>query len=257
MRKHKLNWNLISYELMNVIGNWYIPFFGMIFPVLLGLLLGLSVFKDVPEQVLPEVLTTFVLTMLNLVPLAVVFLGHASIYSQEQEQKIPLRLQLFGISPSDLMWAKMIAFAIVMAVGLAIDLLILGFVLKIKAPKPAGLLVVVLSLYGIAGALFMLAHGVANRIRKFGPTYSIVMVLYFTFMILGGSMGLQPNDFPPVMKQISSVMPFQYISSDFYAIWAGQPYNYAPFLQGLIFLTDISALIMLYSFMYRRNRASL
>ena len=121
--------------------------------------------------------------------------------------------------------------------------------------RPAGFGIVLLSMYLLAVILFMLAHGIANWIRKFGPTYAVVMLLYFAFMFLGGMMGMSSSRLPGPVRFIAELLPYHYITEDFLGVWRGESYNYAPFIQAMLLLTAVSALVMVSSFIYRRHRS--
>ena len=91
----KMSKQFLFYELRNLVGNWYIPFFGVAFPIFFSMIIGRAVLSEVPKAQVSMVATSIMLSFLNLLPLAVVFLGHCSLYSQELEKRIPLRMQLF------------------------------------------------------------------------------------------------------------------------------------------------------------------
>lgn len=251
----KLNRYYLLNELKNLIGNWYIPFFGIVFPLLMTQIIIRAVLRDVPETAVQQVTTTIALSFLQLVPLAVVFLGHASLYSQEMEKRVPLRMQLFGYSQSTQMFSRMISLLLFFTFGLFLNLLVFYLSLNLLAPTLQGFLLTLLVYYILGIILFMLAHGIANFFRKFGPTYGLGMTLYFAFMILGGLMGITRDQLPSLLKPLSNLLPFGYIAEDIYRVWIGQSYNWMPLIQSLLFLGGVSAIVMLLSFRYRKNQA--
>ena len=251
----KLSSYYLLNELKNLIGNWYVPFFGIAFPLLMAQIIIRAVIRDVPEIAIQEVTTTIALSFLQLVPLAVIFLGHASLYSQEMEKKIPLRMQLFGYSQSTQMLSRMISLFVFFTFGLFVNFLVFELTLDILAPTVKGFLLTTFIFYLLGVILFMLAHGIANFFRKFGPTYAVGMTLYFAFMILGGMMGINRDQLPGFLKPISKLLPFGYVGEDIYKVWVGQSYNWIPLIQALLFLGGVSAIVMLLSFRYRKNQA--
>ena len=251
----RLNRYYLLNELKNLIGNWYIPFFGIVFPLLMAQIIIRAVLKDVPETAVQQVTTTIALSFLQLVPLAVVFLGHASLYSQEMEKRVPLRMQLFGYSQSTQMFSRMISLLIFFTFGLFLNLLVFYLTFNLLSPTIQGLLLTLVVYYLLGIILFMLAHGIANFFRKFGPTYGVSMGLYFAFMILGGMMGINKEQLPDFLKPISKLLPFGYVGEDIYKVWTGQRYNWMPLIQALLFLGGVSAIVMLLSFRYRKNQA--
>lgn len=251
----KLNRYYLLTELKNLTGNWFIPFFGIVFPLFMAQIIIRAVVTDVPEAVMQEVSTTIALSFLQLVPLAVVFLGHASLYSQEMEKRIPLRMQLFGYSQSTQMLVRMISLLIFFTFGLLINLLVFKLTLDVATPTLMGFFLTVLVYYLLGVILFMLAHGIANFFRKFGPAYGVSMTLYFAFMILGGMMGITKDQLPSFLKPLANLLPFGYVGQDIYKVWVGQSYNWIPLIQALLFLGGVSAIVMLLSFRYRKNQA--
>ncbi|MDI9471056.1 MAG: ABC transporter permease [Bacillota bacterium] len=253
-RNGRFRW-LVRYELFNLFGVIYVPFFGLVFPLLMSFLLANTALLEVPAAFRQEAVSRLVLSMLQMVPLAAIFLGHGALYSQEQEKQVPLRLELFGLTPTLQMLAKMTSQIIFMTFALAVNLGILIPSLNVLRPTPAGFSIVLLSMYLMAVILFMLAHGIANWIRKFGPTYAIVMLLYFAFMILGGMMGMSSSKLPGPVRFVAELLPYHYITEDFLDVWQGKSYNFAPFIQAMLLLTAVSALVMVSSFIYRRHRS--
>ena len=138
---------------------------------------------------------------------------------------------------------------------IAINLGLYYLTLGIAAPTLMGFILTVLVYFVIGVILFMLAHGIANFFRKFGPAYGVSMTLYFVFMILGGMMGIRQNQLPPALRFVSKLLPLSYVSEDLYVVWLGKSYNWMPLIQSLLFLGGVSAIIMLLSFRYRKNQA--
>ncbi len=251
----KLSSYYIKNEFMGILSNWYIPFFGIAFPLFMGQIISRAVLPEVPKIAVHEVSTSIALSMLQIVPLAVVFLGHSSMYSQDVEKKIPLRMQLYGFSQSTQMASRLLAMMIFFTIGIGINILASMLTFDMAKPTVKGFILTMLLYYILGGILFMLAHGIANFVRKFGPTYGISMTIYFLFMILGGMMGIRQEQLPEALQTVSKLLPFNYMSREAYKIWTGASYNWAPLMQSLLFLGGISAIVMLLSFRYRKGQA--
>ena len=255
MKPKTLTMRLIRHELVGLASNWFIPFFGVVFPLLLGILLASIALADVPEAYLPEARTGLMLSISQIIPLAVVLLGHSASYSQELENKIPLRMRLFGFPEHVTLSAKLIAEFVFMTFAIILYVTVFFSIYELIDPTPKAAIVTVLAVYLEGFISFMLAHGIANFFRKFGPTYAVTMVIYFAFMMIGGMMGVQLNQMPAALRFIASYLPFSYFSQDFVDVWKGQPYSYGPFIQSLIVLGAISAIVLVLSIIYRKNRA--
>lgn len=251
----KLNRFYIMNELRNLLFNWYIPGFGILFPLLMSQIIIRAVIRDVPAAAHQEISTSIALSFLQLVPLAVVFLGHSSLYSQEMQKKIPLRMQLFGFSQGTQMLGRMISLMIFFTAGIIINLGVFSLTLELAIPTLKGFFLTILIYYLLGIILFMLAHGIANFFRKFGPAYGVSMAMYFGFMVLGGMMGIRVEQLPSFLKPIANLLPFGYVSNDVYKVWIGQSYNWIPLVQALLFLGGLSAIVMLLSFRYRKDQA--
>jgi len=99
----------------------------------------------------------------------------------------------------------------------------------------------------------MLAHGIANLVKKFGLTYLITMILYFGMMILSGMMGITVDQLPKGVKVVSNLLPSTYFNKDFYTVWVGKSYNYGPMIQSYIFMMAIAG-ILLFIMTYRSKK---
>lgn len=247
---------LLGYELRNIFGNWYIPFFGLVFPVMMAILISFAALRDVPDAFRQEAVTGVVLGFAQVIPMAGIFLGHSAIYSKELEDRIPVRMQLFGFSQRSIMFAKLQSQMLFQTIALIVHFGVLYFVLDYAMPEPLSAVIYFAMLYLLGIIYFVFAHGIANLFRKFGPSYGVTMGLYFAFLILGGMMGVPVDMLPAPIRAISNLLPFTHLSSpDMVSFWTGGSYNFAPLVQALIFFAALSAAILLGSIAYRRNRA--
>ena len=247
MKKKRLNWYLIQYELRNIIGNIFVVIFGVFFPIMMSVLFSVVFKQQVPKDYYSQMVTATFITMSMIIPLAVLLIGYAANYSQELEKDIPLRLNLFGFQEKTMLAARMVAYLIFTTAALILYIVTDVIFLDIIVPKPGAAFSLIACLYALSVVLFVLAHGLANLFRRFGPTYAVSMLLYFGFMILCGMMGLRVEQLPKVLKVIARTLPMSYISSDFIDFWQGGSYNFAPLIQSFLFFGAVSFLILIIS----------
>ena len=249
-----MNRYTIRYEFQNTLHNVYAVFFGSIFPVLLLHMIVRGTLGDIPKNMKDEVVTTIFIGMAMLIPLASIFLNHAAIYSNELDKKIPERLLLFGFSEKDILLNKVVANLIILT--LCIFIYLGGTVpfLKILKPRFAAAVVWILGIYILAIILMALAHGIATLIGKFGPTYGVVMAIYFAMMILSGYMGIRITDLPNSVRWISDLLPTVQLGNDYIDFWLGREYNFGPLIQSMIFMSALSAVVVLVAFKVRGRK---
>ncbi len=255
MKRKKLNWYLISYELRNITGNIFVIFFGVIFPITMSALFSVIFKTEVPENMYAEAITGLFITMSMIIPMAVLLMGYAANYSQELEKDIPLRMNLFGFQEKTMLAAKLVAYLIFTTAAFILYAVVDSFLLDLQVPKPASALCFIAALYVLSAIFFILAHGIATIFRKFGPTYAVSMFLYFGFMILCGMMGITVDQLPSGLKAIAKVFPMSYISSDFITFWQGGTYNFVPMIQSFLFFGAVSSIILILSI--RKNQRAL
>ncbi|ABX41668.1 ABC transporter permease [Lachnoclostridium phytofermentans] len=239
------NKRMILYELRNVKGNFFTLFFGIAFPIVFSILMPSIIMRDLPESEQSKAIVSVFVTMSMVIPMAVMLLGYAANYSQEVENEVPLRLDLFGIQPKKLFAAKLIAHLIFITITFMIYTLVDFIVLDIPIPAARVIIIWLSCLYLLAIIFFMMAHGITSILKKFGTTYGVIMFMYFAFMILCGMMGLTVEQLPKGLKSIALLLPMSYISKDFVGIWEGGSYNYAPLIQSFIFFAAIAGILVL------------
>lgn len=247
MKKRKCNMRMVLYELRNLNGNLMPHFFGIIFPNFMCYFLAQSVGSGVPAAMRQEVVTTVVLTMTLVMPMAIMLLGYGAIYSQEVEREIPLRMHLFGLEEKSIVLAKIIAHFILLTIAFAIFAIFQLAVMDIQKPAPLSLLCLVVSLYAIGVIFLVIAHALANLLRKFSLTFGITMGLYFFLMIITGMMGMRTEQLPEGLQRVAWTLPMTYISNDFIDFWQGGSYNFMPFIQSFLFLAAVAGLLLLFS----------
>lgn len=245
MNKKRCSRRLVLYEIRNVLGNPFVYMFGIFFPILMLFIITKAVQADVPESAISQANTAVFITMSLIIPMAVVLLGYSSNYSQELEKEIPLRMKLFGIPEKSVLTAKIIAQFTVMAAGLILYTIVAYVSLDMEIPRPGSAFSLIICLFLQGGIFFALAHGVASILKKFGPTYAIMMAVYFGVMVLCGMMGVQVDELPDFLQKAAALLPMSYISRDFIDFWTEGSYNFAPLIQSFLFLGAVSGIILL------------
>lgn len=248
--------NLFLYELRNVFGNWYVLFFGLVFPVAMAILISQTVGRSAPPNLRQSLITGVVFGFAQVIPMAGIFLGHCALYSKELEERIPLRLQLFGFSQSAILVAKLQSQLMFQTIALVVHFGLLYPILNYELPKLVPGLVYLGILYLLAIIYFVFAHGIANLFRKFGPAYGVSMGLYFAFMILGGMMGIPTDMLPAPLRVVANLLPFTHLTKPgMTQYWLGGRYNFAPLIQSLIFFAGLAGLVLFLSNVYRKKQA--
>ncbi len=246
---------LVKYEVLNNLYNGYSFFFGAVFPIFLMIMISKGALSDVPETAKLEATASIFIGASMIIPLSTMFLGYAASFSNELEKDVPTRLSLFGLSGARLFVGKLIANFIFLTFCYALYIIgTLSFV-KVATPRPLAAVIWVVSMYLISALCLALAHGVANMIRRFGITYGIVMAIYFVIMALGGMMGVRLKDLPIELQTVSKLFPFTHFGNGYIDFWMGKSYNFAPFVQSLIFFAAVSIGVMMISFKIRGRKA--
>ena len=244
MNTKLFNLNLVKYELRNLVGNFMTIFFGVFFPIVLSILIGTITTKDVPDSIKSTIVSQVFITCSIIIPLATIFIGYPALFSQELEKDIPTRLQLFGYNQKSILIAKITANLIVVTLSLGLYTLVDSLVLDIKIPTLKALIISLISIYLLTLALFIAAHGISLYFKKFSITFGVTMTIYFAIMILSGVFGVQPDDFPKLLRSIAYLLPTTYMSCDFLDFWTGGSYNFVPYIQSFIFFIAICGVIL-------------
>ncbi len=238
---------MVTYEIRNILGNPFIPFFGMLFPILMLFIITKAVAAEVPAQMEAEANTSVFITMSLIIPMAVTLIGYAATYAQELEKGIPMRMKLFGFTEKRMLSARILAQLLVVTAGLILYTAVGYLFLDLLVPRLSSAVCLVVCLY-ISGVIFVvLGHGLATFFGKFGPTYAVVMLCYFGIMMLCGMMGIQVDQLPDILQKAAYLLPMSYISSDFIDFWQKGSYNYMPLVQAFLFLGAVSGVLLLIS----------
>jgi ABC-2 type transport system permease protein len=253
--KNKISPRMIQYELRNVAGNPFVHIFGLGFPILLSILITKSVSSEIgnSSSYINEVITSIFLGIGAVIPLATILMGYSSTCSQDIEKDIPLRMQLFGFSEKYTLINRLIAEFVYMTFAYILYFIVGWKVIKIAVPTASGVVIYIVCLYTFAAVLFILAHGIANLVKKFGLTYMITMIIYFGMMVLSGMMGITLDKMPKKLQIISNLLPSTYFNKDFYSVWVGKDYNFGPMIQSYIFFFAVAGILIFVMF-YRSKR---
>lgn len=245
--KKRISKRLVIYEIRNILGNPFIPFFGMAFPLIMLFVITKAAVQETPENLLPEVNTSVFISISMIIPMAVLLIGYAASYSLELEKEIPMRMKLFGFEENTILAAKIVAQLLVVTVGLVIYTAVSYAQLDMVRPKLWPAVCLILCLYILSFTFIVFSHGVASLVKKFGPTYAITMGLYFIFMILCGMMGVKTDQLPGILQRISYMLPMTYIGNDFITFWKGGDYNFLPLIQAFLLQGAVSGIVLLLS----------
>lgn len=247
MNNKKLSFRLLKYELLNVSGNFFTIFFGLVFPILMSIVFSRTLLKDLTGEIRATTMTGLYISMSLILPLSILLIGYSVTYAQELEKGVPLRMHLFGYKQSTMLAARLIAYFIFMTGAFLIYTIVDCLVLDIQPPSLFAAICYIITLYLLGIILFILAHGIAGILKKFGPTYAIAMTLYFTFMILCGLMGIQVENLPKTLQKVAYTLPMTYVSKDYIDFWQGGNYNFAPIIQSFLFLGAVAVIVLMYS----------
>ena len=230
-----------------------VHFFGVIFPCFLSVIMIKAIGDSVPEAIYGEVVTSIMLSMVMIVPMAICLIGYGCMYAGEVEKGIPLRMHLFGYDEKILIGAKLIVHLLFMTVALVIYALFQMAFMDIQSPKPMALIWLLLFIYLIAACLLVMAHAIANLIRRFNIAFGILLGTYFFFMIISGMMGIQTSQLPKWMQAIAKALPMTYICNDYIDFWQGRSFPFMSFIQALIFFAALCGVLLIVS-LYREKR---
>lgn len=253
MKEKKCNLNLVLYEIRNISGNFFVHFFGIVFPILMSLILTKAVGSQVPEAIRPEVVTSIVISMSLVCPMAIILIGYPANYSQEVERGVPLRMRLFGYGEKSVILAKVIAQLVFLTAALGIFGIAEVILIDMQKPALSSLLCLIGCLYLLAVIFFILSHAITNILKKFGPTFAVSMTLYFLIMIVCGMMGVSTEQLPKALRVVADTLPMTYICNDFIDFWQGGSYNFVPLIQSFLFLGAVSGILLLFA-SYKNKR---
>ncbi len=247
-RKRTISLQMILFEFRKTIGNPYVHIFGVGMPVLMMIVITRVVGMEVPEgEMRSQMVTAVFLGIGALIPLATVLMGYAVSHAQELEKGIPQRMELFGIRPLVSLCSRAVSEVLVMLAAFCVYFTVGFAVVGVNAPAVSGAVLYLVCILALSVILFGLAHGVASLLRKFSLTYCVTMLLYFALMMLGGMMGISYDNLSAPLQAVARLLPVTYFSRDFYIVWSGDSYNFAPMLQAYLFLGAAAGILLFFA----------
>jgi ABC-2 type transport system permease protein len=247
MNNKGLTKHLLMYEIRNAVGNIFVIIFGVVFPIVMAILFANVIAGQAPDFVQTDVRTTLFLTMLMAVPMAIMFIGYAATYSQDVENNVAMRLDLFGINKSSILVAKLIAYLIFLLATTALYIVVVMQFVEIHPPSIIALCLLIFIVVLLGALLLVIAHAIAEMAGKFSRAFAITMFLYFGFTILCGMMGLQVSQFPLPIQRVAKLLPMTYMSTgnDFLLVWKGESYDPTYFILSFAFLAVAAAVLIM------------
>lgn len=236
---------MIQYEMIQMLRNLVIPFFSLVFPLGMLYLITPAVVGNLKGEVADYARISVFTTIVQVIPLAVGFMGFASIYAQELESHIPFRLKMFGISEMTQLYAKMIVTFVMITMSYSIYVCIARFQMGVPQLTIRNVMVIYILIIAEMIGLMILAYAICLYFKKFGPSFTLVMFLYFVILFGAGMMGIRESNMSEFVVRINRFFPFRYVSNDMHKIFFNQSYNYMPLIQSLIFFIGLSCIICL------------
>lgn len=247
---------LLKYEAINTMTNFFTPFFGIVFPMLMGTLLVATITKTVPDSQQASVGTSVAIVTSLIIPMSIMLVSFPALFSQEAEQGVLARMELFNFRERDILLAKIVIHYLVITCSAILYGAVMVWVNHILLPKLSSFLIFIFCYYLLATLLFVFAYSVGALLKKFGTTYAITMTVYFALMGMSGMMGVQPDQLPVWGQKIAYALPMAHINTDFSKYWVTgfSGYNFMPLVQSFIFMGALVSLCYLLSW-YQRKRS--
>ncbi len=237
----------VVYEIRNSLGNIFAIVFGVFFPTMMTVFLYHAIGAKMPSITQEAFAINIFVSNLLMSPLALVFIGFSALFSQEIDQDVTNRMNLFGYTETKQMKAKLLAQIAVLVFSLAIFCAVVIPSLQIPAPSLYGLVVFVSSIVVLTICFYLLAYGISLLARKFSVTYGITMLMYFLIMIFSGMMGITSDQLPKSMRFFSDLLPTTHIVRDVPKLWNMNSYNLAALMQSFLFFMAFSVLLAGYA----------
>ena len=245
---------MLLFELRNITGNPYVHLFGIGMPILMSYIVIRAISAEVTDpDIFIAAATSVFLGMGSIIPMAIALLGYAATRAQEMEKGIPERLELFGISSAATLRNRIVAELVFI---LTVFLLYFGYgslFLEIASPVLSGITAYTICMLFLTIIFLCIAHAIATFLKKFGPTYCIVMMLYFAMMLFSGMMGLSYDNMPAGIQAVAKLLPLTYINKDIYTIWTGENYRFASMIQAYLLWAVIAGILLVATRTNRRK----
>ena len=239
---------MLRFEFRKTIGNPYVHIFGVGMPVLMMIIITRAVMSQVADQAIRAQANTSVFLGIGaLIPMATIFMGYGVSTAREMEKGLPQRMELFGIRPRVSICNRILSEILFMAIAFLIYFTAGYLFVDLRGPKPVGAVLYAVCILALSVILFCLAYAISSLLRKFSLTYCVTMIVYFAMMILGGMMGISFDNMPGPVQAAAKLLPVTYINRDFYTVWNGERYNFAPMLQSYLLLGAVAGILMFFA----------
>ncbi|MDY5911587.1 MAG: ABC transporter permease, partial [Inconstantimicrobium porci] len=83
----------------------------------------------------------------------------------------------------------------------------------------------------------------------------VTMLIYFGAMMVSGMFGVKVDKLAKPLRYVAYLLPTTYISQDFIDFWQSGSYNFAPFVQSVIFVAVVGVLVLSYA-LYKNSRTA-
>lgn len=245
---------MLLFELRNITGNPYVHLFGVAMPILMSYIVIRAISADVTDpDILITASTSVFLGMGSIIPMAIALLGYAATRAQEMEKGIPERLELFGLSSVITLRNRIVAELLFILTIFILYFVYGSLFLEIGSPAFSGIVAYTVCMLILTVIFLCIAHAIATILKKFGPTYCIVMILYFAMMLFSGMMGLSYDSMPAGIQTVARLLPLTYINKDIYTIWSGESYRFASMIQAYLLWSVVAGILLVATSKHKHN----
>ena len=234
----------ITYEIRNNLGNFMSMIFGFLMPLFMTILIFHAYKGQMPKDLVGDFATQMYLTNLIMIPMAMILIGFASMCSQEIEQGVTKRLELFGYVYRKQMVVKFWAQFIIVVIAIFLYSIIICVILPVNAPKFGSLLAYLICFLALIVLVYLIAYAIAMLTQKFSVALGITMTLYFGIMILSGMMGVTADKFPKPVRFVAELLPTTRMIEVFPDSWSTSLGNVAPLIQSFLLWYGIAGILL-------------
>ena len=234
----------ITYEIRNNLGNFMSMIFGFLMPLFMTILIFHAYKGQMPKDSVGDFATQIYLTNIIMIPMAMILIGFAATYSQEIEQGVTRRLELFGYVHKKQMIAKFGGQLIVVVSAILLYTIIICIALPLHAPKFGSLFAYLLCVFALILMIFLIAYAIAMLTQKFSVAFGITMSVYFGVMICSGMMGVTAEQFPKPVRFVAELLPTTRMVEIFPDAWNGKLSNVAPLIQAFLLCYGVTGILL-------------
>jgi len=234
----------ITYEIRNNLGNFMSMIFGFLMPLFMTILIFHAYKGQMPKDLVGDFATQMYLTNLIMIPMAMILIGFASMCSQEIEQGVTKRLELFGYVYRKQMVVKFWAQFIIVVIAIFLYSIIICVILPVNAPKFGSLFAYLICFLALIVLVYLIAYAIAMLTQKFSAAFGITMTLYFGIMILSGMMGVTADKFPKPVRNVAELLPTTRMIEVFPDSWSTSLGNVAPLIQSFLLWYGVAGILL-------------